>query len=112
MDELDLLKKENNALKTENADLKHDVAVAHQKIDTLLEELTNCHADICNIVTTLTSVKKDIRRYEVQINSLKTENAMYKNRFAKIENNVVGDLALKTYRVLREFKHRINIHTT
>lgn len=107
MNELDLLRKENREIKDSNAILKHRIAVIEQENEKLLQELKSCHEDVCRQLYMLTAVKKDIRRYEVQVNSLKSENAAYKNRFAKIENNFVGDLALKTYRALREVKRRI-----
>lgn len=107
MNELDLLRKENREIKDSNAILKHKMAVVEQENEKLVQELKNCHEDICKQLNILTAVKKDIRRYEVQISSLKSENAAYKNRFAKIENSFVGDIALKTYRKLRDVKQRI-----
>lgn len=88
----DLLLEENKRLKEEN--------------EYLLSEIKNCRDDICKNIETVTSIKKEIRRYEVQINSLKTENEEFKNKFAKIENNPIGQLLLKIYRFLRELKRR------
>lgn len=107
MNELDLLRKENRELKDSNAILKHRHAMIQQENEALLQKLKSCHEDTCSTINLLTALKKDIRRYEVQISSLKSENAALKNRFAKIENNFFGDLALKTYRSLREVKRRI-----
>lgn len=88
----DLLIEENKRLKEEN--------------EYLLSEIKTCRDDICKQIETVTSIKKEIRRYEVQINSLKTENEEFKNKFAKIENNPIGQLLLKIYRFLRELKRR------
>ena len=107
MNELDLLRKENRDLKDVNAFVRHQHALIQQENEALLQELKSCHEDTCSIINLLTALKKDIRRYEVQISSLKSENAALKNRFAKIENNFFGDLALKTYRSLREIKRRM-----
>lgn len=107
MNELDLLRKENLALRDANAMLKHNLALSQVDKDELLQELKTCYSDNCKTMNMLAELKKDIKRYEVQISSLKSENAAYKNRFAKIENNIVGDLALRTYRTLRDVKNRI-----
>ena len=80
MNELDLLRKENRELKDSNAILKHRYAQLLQEKESLLAELQNCHDDTCQTINMLSSAKKDIRRYEVQISSLKSENATYKNR--------------------------------
>lgn len=72
----------------------------------LLNELKICRDEICKLIGVITSIKKEIRRFEVQINSLKTENEELKNRFARIENHPIGKLALKAYRFLRELKRR------
>lgn len=72
----------------------------------LLEELKVCRDDICKQIEAIYSIKNELRRYEVQLNSLKTENEAFKNKFAKIENNSVGKLMLGTYRMLREIKRR------
>lgn len=93
MDEFEALKSENEMLK--------------QKNDELLGELKVCRDDICSQIEVVTSMKNELRRYEVQINSLKTENNEFKNKFAKIENNAIGKLMLKTYRWLREMKRRV-----
>lgn len=91
-EEYEALLAENKMLKEEN--------------EYLLSEIKVCRDDICNQIETITSVKKELRRYEVQINSLKTENEEFKNKFARIENNPIGQLLLKIYRFLREIKRR------
>lgn len=91
MDYEDLLK-ENERLKSEN--------------EALLLEIKNCRDDLNRQIAVMTSIKKDIRRYEVQLNSLKTENAEFKNKFAMIENNPIGRFALKIYRWLKEMMRR------
>ncbi len=73
----------------------------------LLNELKDCHDTLNEQIALLTSLKRNMQRYEVQINSLKNENNDLKNKFAKIENNPLGSYALKIYRWLREIKHRI-----
>lgn len=90
--ELEALRIENERLKRQNEEL--------------LGEIKQCRNDICKQIEVVTSVKKELRRYEVQINSLKTENDEFKNKFAKIENNPIGRLLLKIYRWLREMKRR------
>lgn len=86
--EYEELLKENERLKSEN--------------EALLLEIKNCRDDLNRQIAVMTSIKKDIRRYEVQLNSLKTENAEFKNKFAMIENNPIGRFALKIYRWLKE----------
>lgn len=88
----ELILQENERLKKEN--------------EALLNEIKNCRDDVCKQIGVITSVKKEMRRYEVQINSLKTENEELKRRFAKIEDNPIGKLLLKIYRFLREMKRR------
>lgn len=90
--EYEELVKENERLKSEN--------------EALLLEIKNCRDDLNRQIAVMTSIKKDIRRYEVQLNSLKTENAEFKNKFAMIENNPVGRFALKIYRWLKEMMRR------
>jgi len=90
--EYEELLKENERLKSEN--------------EALLLEIKNCRDDLNRQIAVMTSIKKDIRRYEVQLNSLKTENAEFKNKFAMIENNPVGRFALKIYRWLKEMMRR------
>lgn len=107
MSELNLLKKENLDLRDSNAILKHKIALKQQENEALLQQLKICYDDNCKILNMLAELKKDLRRCEVQISSLKSENAAYKCRFAKIENNILGDFALKTYRTIREIKRRI-----
>lgn len=72
----------------------------------LLRELQNCRDDICLQMNVMSEMKKEIRRYQVQINSLKTENEELKNKFAKIENNIIGRLLLKIYRWIKEIMRR------
>ena len=64
----------------------------------LLYELKQCYSDIENQTAVLSSVKKDLRRYEVQINSLKVENDNFKRKFSIIENNFIGSRLLNVYR--------------
>lgn len=90
--DFEALQKENEQLKLEN--------------EALILEIKNCRDDLNRQIAVISSIKKDIRRYEVQLNSLKTENAEFKNKFARIENNPIGRFALKIYRWLREMKHR------
>lgn len=92
MENLEKIKAENELLKQHNSEL--------------LEELKICRDDICNQIEVITSIKNELRRYEVQLNSLKTENDEFKNKFARIENNSVGKLMLGTYRLLREIKRK------
>ena len=90
--EYEELLKENERLKSEN--------------EALLLEIKNCRDDLNRQIAVMTSIKKDIRRYEVQLNSLKTENAEFKNKFAMIENNPIGRFALEIYRWLKEMMRR------
>ena len=90
--EYEELLKENERLKSEN--------------EALLLEIKNYRDDLNRQIAVMTSIKKDIRRYEVQLNSLKTENAEFKNKFAMIENNPIGRFALKIYRWLKEMMRR------
>lgn len=90
--DFEALQKENEQLKLEN--------------EALILEIRNCRDDLNRQIAVISSIKKDIRRYEVQLNSLKTENAEFKNKFARIENNPIGRFALKIYRWLREMKRR------
>ena len=94
MEDFEALKAENEQLKQQNGEL--------------LRELKICRDDMCKQIEVVTSIKSEMRRYEVQLNSLKTENNEFKNKFAKIENNSVGRMMLKTYRLLREIKRRYN----
>lgn len=86
------LLKENERLKSEN--------------EALLLEIKSCRDDLNRQIAVMTSIKKDIRRYEVQLNSLKTENAEFKNKFAMIESNPIGRFALRIYRWLKEMMRR------
>ena len=89
---LEELQLENERLKQEN--------------EALLTEIKNCRDDLNRQIAVMTSIKKDMRRYEVQLNSLKTENAEFKNKFAMIENNPIGRFALRIYRWLKEMIRR------
>lgn len=64
----------------------------------LLEELERCYEDLNVQSALLSSVKKNLRRYEVQINSLKMENDNFKRKFGIIENNFFGSILLDIYR--------------
>lgn len=89
----------NEQLMQENAALK-------EEIDILVEELRKCRDDIAVQIAFVNTTKKEMRRLEVQLNSLKTENASFKKKFSRIENNPLGQFALKIYRWLREFRRR------
>lgn len=89
----------NEQLQQENAALKEENAM-------LIDELRKCRNDIASQISFVNSVKKDMRRLEVQLNSLKAENASFKKKFSRIENNPVGQFGLKVYRWLREVKRR------
>jgi len=92
-DELLQLKAENEKLKKEN--------------ERLVSVIEDCHKTLDEQIAVLTSVKVEMRRYEVQLNTLKSENADLKNKFARLENNPIGRILFKLYRNLREIKHRI-----
>lgn len=91
--EYEELQKQNQALTEENT-----------RLVGIIEE---CHNELNEQITVLTAVKVEMRRYEVQLNTLKSENADLKNKFAKLENNPIGRILFKLYRNLREIKHRI-----
>ena len=98
MDEKEL-QKLNEQLMQENAALQEEVNM-------LVDELRRCRSDITAQISFTNTVKKDMRRLEVQLNSLKTENASFKKKFSLIENNPIGRFALKVYRWLRELRRR------
>ena len=98
MEEKDILQ-QNKQLKEENEALRAEVSE-------LVDELRRCRNDIAAQIAFTSAVKKDMRRLEVQLNSLKTENASFKKKFSMIENTFAGKLALKAYRWLREMKKR------
>lgn len=98
MEEKDILQ-QNKQLKEENDALRAEVSE-------LVDELRRCRNDIAAQIAFTSAVKKDMRRLEVQLNSLKTENASFKKKFSMIENTFAGKLALKAYRWLREMKRR------
>ena len=98
MEEKDILQ-QNKQLKEENDALRAEVSE-------LVDELRRCRNDIAAQIAFTSAVKKDMRRLEVQLNSLKTENASFKKKFSMIENTFAGKLALKAYRWLREMKKR------
>lgn len=97
---------EAEILASENEQLRKKIEELQRENDYLVSEIKNCHSDIEKQIAVMTAVKKDLRRYEVQLNSLKTENAEFKNKFAKLENNPIGRYALKIYRWLKEMKRR------
>lgn len=72
----------------------------------LVNELEKCRHDINTQIVFTSSIKKEMRRLEVQLNSLKAENASFKQKFSRIESNPVGKFGLKVYRWLRELKRR------
>ena len=74
--------------------------------DALIAELTACRETLAQAETALAQAKKDMRRAQVQLDALKTENEEFKRKFAMIENSVPGAAALKVYRALREFRRR------
>ena len=90
---------QNKQLKEENDALRAEVS---ERVD----ELRRCRNDIAAQIAFTSAVKKDMRRLEVQLNSLKTENASFKKKFSMIENTFAGKIALKAYRWLREMKRR------
>ncbi len=92
MEDFESLKQENEKLKSQN--------------ERLLNIIKKTREDLDRETAVLTSLKNEARRLDVQLNSLKTENEELKNKFAKIENNPIGGLALKVYRTLREAKRR------
>lgn len=98
MEEKDILQ-QNKQLKEENDALRAEFSE-------LVDELRRCRNDIAAQIAFTSAVKKDMRRLEVQLNSLKTENASFKKKFSMIENTFAGKLALKAYRWLREMKRR------
>ena len=89
----------NEQLVQENETLK-------EEINFLVDELRKCRNDIAAQIAFVNTTKKDMRRLEVQLNSLKAENASFKSKFSRIESNPVGKFALKVYRWLRELKRR------
>lgn len=98
MEEKDIIQ-QNEQLREENEALRAEVAE-------LVEELKRCRNDVAAQIAFTSAVKKDMRRLEVQLNSLKTENASFKKKFSIIENTFIGKIALKAYRWLREMKRR------
>lgn len=94
-------------LKQENASLRKELEEMKSENLRLVDEIENCHREISEQIAVLTSIKVEMRRYEVQLNTLKSENSELKNRFARMENNPIGKILFKLYRNLREIKHRI-----
>ena len=92
MEKIDALTQENEALKQQN--------------ELYVSELKACRSEISRQIELAMALKKEMRRYEVQLNSLKAENDEFKNKFARIENNMVGKAMLQGYRWLREMKRR------
>lgn len=97
---------ETEILANENEQLRNKIEELKKENNYLVSEIRNCYSDLEKQIAVMTAVKKDLRRYEVQLNSLKTENAEFKNKFAKLENNPIGKFALKIYRWLKEMKRR------
>lgn len=87
-------------LSAENEELK-------KENERLVKMLEDCHKTLDEQIAILSSVKVEMRRYEVQLNTLKSENADLKNKFARLETNPIGRILFKLYRNLREIKHRI-----
>lgn len=88
-----------NSILAENEKLKAENQM-------LLSEIKVCRDEICSQIEVVSAIKKELRRNEVQLNSLKTENEEFKRKFAMIENNAIGRFLLKIYRFLREMKNR------
>lgn len=103
---LDAIQIENERLLQENQKLRQEYAELKNENDFLVNEIKHCRKLISTQIAVTSAIKKDLRRYEVQLNSLKTENAAFKHKFSRIENNVLGRFALKIYRWLREIKRR------
>lgn len=97
---------EENEIMMQNEQLLEENALLKEEIGVLVEELRKCRNDIAQQMTFINATKKDMRRLEVQLNSLKAENASFKWKFARIENNPIGKFGLKVYRWLRELKKR------
>lgn len=105
--DMELLKRENDSLQDENSSLRKELEKLKNENIRLVGEIENCHKDMSEQIAVLTAVKVEMRRYEVQLNTLKSENAELKYRFARMENNPIGKILFKLYRNLRELKHRI-----
>lgn len=91
----------------ETETLNAEIEQLKEERDELLLMLKDCHDTVFSQIDAITSVRKELRRYEVQLNSLKAENEEWKRKFAKIEKNFFGKILLKLYRFLREIKRRI-----
>ena len=72
----------------------------------LLEELAGARDDLAEAEKTITALRRDLRRKDVQLTSLKTENEEFKSKFAMLENNPAGKLALNIYRRVREYRRK------
>ncbi len=97
---------EEKEMLVQNEKLMQENALLKEEVKTLVDELRRCRNDITAQISFTNAVKKDMRRLEVQLNSLKTENASFKQKFSRIENNPIGKIGLKVYRWLREFRRR------
>lgn len=92
-DKLKQLQLENEKLKQQN--------------ERLVNEIELCHKELGAQISVLNSVKTEMRRYEVQLDTFKAQNAELKHRFDVIENNPICKILLQLYRNLREIKHRL-----
>lgn len=72
----------------------------------LLDELAGARDDLAEAEKTITALRRDLRRKDVQLASLKTENEEFKTKFASIENNPLGKIAFSVYRRVREYRRR------
>ena len=99
--------KELLQLKAENEELLRKNKELEEENLRLVNTLAECHTELGNQIALLSSVKIELRRYEVQLNTLKSENSSLKYKFAMIERHPIGKILFKIYRNLRELKHRI-----
>ncbi len=95
--ELDALRQENLRLAEENRKLR-------QSNDMFIDVIKDCHNDISNQINVLTTLKKEMLSYEVQLDSVTAENVALKARMGRIEGNPIGKVALQTYRNIRDLK--------
>ncbi len=99
--------KELLQLKAENEELLRKNKELEEENLRLVNIIEDCYKEINNQISLLSSVKVELRRYEVQLDTLKSENSSLKYKFARIEKNPIGKILFKLYRNLRDLKHRI-----